>query len=299
VRDDTVIHVQDNVVQDRRNDMTKDSANKEEVVEFFEGLEEDKVKTLGLDKIDLTQNEFEFRLSTRFNDLVESIKEDGQQFPVIVRVIPNTTPKMYQLVSGFRRVRALDKLGIPDVKAIVRVLDDDMAYKISFMENEKRKNLTGVDKAHAIAKLRCLGKTNTQIKELYGIGDKQLSRYEKVGKFPEILKRAISDGKIQTSHGLLLAQANEQHEGKVDLKDLVQQIAEGELTVRQLARLLNKTKLGRVAKKARYFEKQKGGGFRLYPMSFDPKTTNEATKAKFIAVLKEAVGVLEQKANDS
>jgi ParB/RepB/Spo0J family partition protein len=271
--------------------MGKDSS--EEVIEYYEGLEEDKVKTLDIDKIDLTKNEFEFRLTTRFGDLVESIQANGQQFPVVVRLIPDTTPKKYQLISGFRRVRALSELKIPEVKAIVRDLDDDTAYKISFMENEKRKSLTGVDKAHAIAKLRVLGKTNTQIKELYGIGDKQLSRYEKVGKFPEILKRAISDGKIQTSHGLLLAQAHEQHGDKVDLKGLVEQIAEGELTVRQLARLLNKTKLGRVAKKARYFEKQRGGGFRLYPMRFDPKNTDEATKAKLLGVLKEAVKALE------
>jgi len=267
--------------------------NDDDTIEYYEGLEVDKVKTLSLDKIDLSQNEFEFRVSPRFNDLVESIKETGQQFPIVVRLIPDTTPKQYQIISGFRRVRALNKLGIPEVKAIVRDLDDEMAYKISFLENEKRKSLTGVDKAHAIARLEYLGKKPKEVQEIYGIGEKQYQRYKKVGSFPKVLKDAIADAKIQTTHGLLLAQACEQHGDRVDLKALVEQIAEEEMTVRQLARLLNKKKLGRVAKKARYFESMKGGGFRLYPMRFDPSTTDDATKGKLLAVLKEAVAVLE------
>jgi ParB/RepB/Spo0J family partition protein len=273
----------------------KKEAPAEEVVEYWPGLEEDKVKTLPLDKIDLSVNDFEFRLTTRFKDLVESIRENGQHFPIIVRVIPDTSPKKYEVVSGYRRVRALTELSIPEVKAIVRDLDDDTAYKISFMENEKRKNLTGVDKAHAIAKLRVLGKTTEEILDIYGIGQKQLERYEKVASFPRALKDAIADERIKTSHGLLLAQAREQHGEKVKLEEWIRRIEEDDLTVRKLQRALNKA-FGKPKKKARYYERDtKTGGFRLYPMRFDPKTTDEATKAKLLSVLKEALGVLEGK----
>ena len=264
----------------------------EDTIEYWPGMEEDKVKTLPIDKIDLTKNEFEFRLTTRFNDLVESIRDNGQQFPVIMRVIPDTSPKMYEVISGFRRVRALTKLGIPEVKAIVRELDDDLAYKISFMENEMRKNLTGVDKAHAIAKLRVLGKSTEEIYEIYGIGEKQLGRYEKVGKFPKLLQDAISDGRIQTSHGLLLAQSREKHGDKVTMGGWVKRIEKDALTVRQLQRALNK-EFGKPKKKVRYFESQKGGGFRLYPMSFDPKKTDDATREMMRERLREALGLLE------
>jgi ParB/RepB/Spo0J family partition protein len=264
-----------------------------EKLAFVQGFEGGTLKDIRLDKLDLEFNDLEFRVAPRVGDLVEDIGRNGQQFPIIVRGIAETYT--YQIVSGYRRVRAIKALGWDTVKAIVRDdLDDDAAYRVSFLENEKRKNLTGVDKAHAISRLELMGKTAGQIQEIYGIKDRQYKRYKKVGTFPKVLKDAISDGTIQTTHGLLLAQAHEQHGDKVDLKALVEQIAEGELTVRQLARLLKKEKLGRVAKKARYFEK-KGGGFRLYPMRFDPKTTDEATKAKLLEVLKEAVGVLEKK----
>jgi ParB family chromosome partitioning protein len=242
----------------------------------------------------LHQNDLEFRVSPRVGDLIEDIGRNGQQFPIIVRPLEG---RGYEVVSGYRRVRAIQALGWDTVKAIVRddLQDEDMAYKISFLENEKRKSLTGVDKAHAIAKLEFLGKKPKEVQEIYGIKERQYERYKKVGKFPDVLKRAIADEKIQTTHGLLLAQAHEQHGDKVDLKALVEEIVEGSLTVRQLARLLNKKKFGRVAKKARYFEKQKSGNYRLYPMSFNPKTTDEATKKKLLEVLKEAVGVLEGK----
>jgi ParB-like chromosome segregation protein Spo0J len=265
-----------------------------ELPEFVEGFPGGTIRDIKIDKLDLAYNELEFRVAPRVGDLVEDIGRNGQQFPIIVRGIEGTYN--YQIVSGYRRVRAIKALGWDTVKAIVRDdLDDVAAYKVSFLENEKRKSLTGVDKAHAIAKLELTGKSPKMVQFIFGIKERQYERYKKVGKFPDVLKKAITDGKIQTTHGLFLAQAHEQHGDRVDLNGLVQQIAEGELTVRQLARLLNKTKLGRVAKKARYFEKQKGGGFRLYPMRFDPKTTDEATKTKLLEVLKEAVSALEEK----
>jgi ParB family transcriptional regulator, chromosome partitioning protein len=259
---------------------------------FVQGFEGGALKDVKLDKLRLEYHDLEFRVAPRVGDLVEDIRKNGQQFPIIVRPLED---KGYEVISGYRRVRAIKELGWETVKAIVRddLQNEDKAYRISFLENEKRKSLTGVDKAHAIARLELRGKSPAQIQEIYGIKERQYERYKKVGTFPDVLKEAISAGTIQTTHGLLLAQAHEQHGDKVDLKGLVEQIAEGELTVRQLARLLNKTKLGRVAKKARYFESTKDGGFRLYPMRFDPKTTDEATKAKLLEVLKEAVGVIE------
>ena len=272
---------------------TRKKRVEKEMPEFVQGFEGGSLRDLKIKSLALNQNDLEFRVSPRVGDLIESIKKNGQQFPILVRPLEG---RGYEIVSGYRRVRAIQALGWDTVKAIVRddLANDEDAYRISFLENEKRKNLTGVDKAHAIAKLELTGKSPKMVQFIFGIGEKQYGRYKKVGTFPKVLKDAISEGTIQTTHGLLLAQAHEQHGDRVDLKGFVEQIGEGELTVRQLARLLKKKKLGRVAKKARYFEK-KGGGFRLYPMRFDPKTTDEDTKTKLLAVLREALGVLEGK----
>lgn len=266
-------------------------AKRDVTPEPVKGIPKSEICELKIEELDLELNDLEFRIAPRMGDLVEDIGRNGQQFPIIVRRIARS--KLYQIVSGYRRVRAVKKLGWPTVKAIVRDdLDDDAAYRVSFLENERRKSLTALDKAHAIAKLRLLGKTTAQIRDLYGIGERQFQRYEQVGTFPKALRDAIGEQKIQTSHGLLLAQAADRHGDKIDLSAWVERIVKQELTVRQLARALNR-EFRRAKKKVRYLERQ-GRGFRLYPMRFDPKNTDEAARVKMIETLKSAVEMLEQ-----
>ena len=260
---------------------------------FVDGLAEGyKIQNIAIDRLDFDDTELEFRVDRKIKDLVEDIGKNGQQFPVILR--PYEGSRKFQIVSGFRRSRAILELGWDTVKAIVRTdLDDDMAFRVSYLENEKRKNLTGVDKAHAIVKLRIKGKSDEEISEIYGIGQRQLERYKKVSTFPDTLKSAISEGEILTTHGLALMKVIDAHGDKVHAAEWVKRTFEEGLSVRQLTRELNK-EFGKVRKPKRYFEKSKGGGFRLYPMRFDPKTTDDETKAKMLDKLRAAIELLEK-----
>jgi len=245
---------------------------------------------LRLDQIDLTRNAFEFRVDPRVDDLVEDFDRHGQQFAIVVRPIKGSTK--HEVVAGFRRTRAQLERGAATVKAIVRNdLDDDAAYSLSFTENERRQSLTALDKAHAIAKLRLLGKTATQIKSLYGLGDKQLTRYEKVVSFPKVLRDAVAAQRIASTHALLLAQAHEQHADEIVLKSWVEHVVEQELSVRQLCSVL-RAKFGGAKKKTRYLERGKGGAFRLFPMRFDPKTTEDSARKKMLEALTTAIAAL-------
>jgi len=261
-----------------------------EKVPFVSGIPEGTVVEVHLEEIDLDNTELEFRVDQKLKDLVEDIKVNGQQFPVILRKVEGKDK--YQLVSGFRRCRTLQLLEWPTVKAIVRDdLDDDDAFRISFMENEKRKNYTGVDKANAIAKLRLRGKSDEEIQGIYGIGSRQIERYKQVSTFPPALREAISDSRILTTHGLALMKALNAHGDKVVLTDWIGLVEAEVLSVRKLTRLLN-TRFGKPNTKKRYFEKQKDGGFRLYPMRFDPKSTTSADKRAMIARLEKALDLL-------
>lgn len=267
------------------------------VIPFVDGIPDGEVVEVELASIDLEDTEFEFRVDHKIKDLVDDLQQNGQQFPVILR--PGVEEGKYQLVSGFRRCRALVALEWPTVKAIVRHdLDDDKAFAISFLENDKRKSLTGVDKAHAIVKLRLKGKSDDEIMAIYGIGDKQLDRYKKVSTFPDVLKGAISDGKIATTHGLALNRAFEAHGNKMNLEAWIQRVFEEELSVRKLTRDLN-AEFGKPKKQKRYMDRKGERGFRLYPMLFDPEKTHGATKKKMIGVLQEALAKLEGKTSGS
>jgi ParB family transcriptional regulator, chromosome partitioning protein len=78
--------------------------------------------------------------------LMASLRDYGQQVPVLVRPHP-ATPGRYQIVYGRRRVLALRDLG-QAVKALVRDLDDLGLVLAQGQENTARRDLSFIEKAN-------------------------------------------------------------------------------------------------------------------------------------------------------
>ncbi|UOA28884.1 plasmid partitioning protein RepB [Pseudosulfitobacter sp. DSM 107133] len=78
--------------------------------------------------------------------LIQSIRDHGQQVPVLLRFNPNYEGR-YQVVYGRRRVAALKALGQP-VKALIRNLDDKALVLAQGQENTARKELSFIEKAN-------------------------------------------------------------------------------------------------------------------------------------------------------
>jgi ParB family chromosome partitioning protein len=78
-----------------------------------------------------------------FDSLLESIRQDGQHVPVLLR--PKADDR-FEIVYGSRRVRAAAALGIK-VKSLVRDLSNDEATIAQGIENNERKNTTFIEKA--------------------------------------------------------------------------------------------------------------------------------------------------------
>jgi len=78
--------------------------------------------------------------------LIASIRDHGQQVPVLVRPHPNE-PERYQIVYGRRRVAALRDLRQP-VKALIRDLDDAALIIAQGQENAARKDLSFIEKVN-------------------------------------------------------------------------------------------------------------------------------------------------------
>lgn len=87
--------------------------------------------------------------------LVASIREYGQQVPVLLRINPNS-PERYQIVYGRRRVAAMRQLELP-VKALIRELDDRALVLAQGQENTARKDLTFIEKANFARQMRDAG----------------------------------------------------------------------------------------------------------------------------------------------
>lgn len=78
--------------------------------------------------------------------LTESIQEYGVITPVVVR--PQETGG-YEIISGHRRIKACEKVGIDTVPAFVRDMDRDAAIIALVDSNLHREHILPSEKAHA------------------------------------------------------------------------------------------------------------------------------------------------------
>lgn len=112
--------------------------------------------------------------------LAGSIKEHGQQVPIMVRPIADK-PGHYQIVYGRRRLRALRTLGLP-AKALVRGLSDEEAILAQGQENSERLDPSFIEKALFAAELLDSGYEQPVILDALAIDKPMLSRMTKVAR---------------------------------------------------------------------------------------------------------------------
>jgi len=103
-----------------------------------------KIKISDID--DFKNHPYKVELGDELNDLVESIKLNGLLVPIVVRRKEND---MYQLLSGHRRKNVYEILGIEEIDAIVKDLNDDEAIIFMVDSNMYREKLLPSEKAFA------------------------------------------------------------------------------------------------------------------------------------------------------
>lgn len=125
--------------------------------------------------------------------LMASIRDYGQQVPVLVRPHPET-PGRFQIVYGRRRVLALRALGQP-VKALIRDLDDRELVIAQGQENAARRDLSFIEKANFARQLRDAGYDRKIVCDALHIDKTALSRMLSVAdRLPPEVLRAIGSG---------------------------------------------------------------------------------------------------------
>lgn len=256
-------------------------------VEEVAGATSPGVTEIPLQAIDLDNTQFEYRLDPGLELLIDSIKKDGQQIPVIVRGIKPP----YQLICGFRRTRSIKAIGGQVVKAIILPeISDEKAHRLSVIENEERKSLTDLDRANACKRLQDEGKTQEEIGRIMNRSAMQISRYLSLLTLqPEIIE-ALRSGKIETGHALELRAVSGSN---IDVKSLIEEITTKTLSVRDLQRRLkNVAKTRPERKRETPFFKRTKEGFKLMGFSYRRDLPLDE-KQKAIQALKEALALLE------
>ncbi|MCB1832596.1 MAG: ParB/RepB/Spo0J family partition protein [Geminicoccaceae bacterium] len=127
-----------------------------------------------------------------FETLVESIRDNGQDQPILVRPHPEETDR-FQIAYGRRRREACRRLGRP-VRALVRPLDDDELLRLMIRENEEREDLSLYERARF---MRFLGETEKlsvrQLGKRMGLSAGYVSRLLRLPELPAPLLSLIGD----------------------------------------------------------------------------------------------------------
>ncbi|KMK64773.1 ParB/RepB/Spo0J family partition protein [Puniceibacterium sp. IMCC21224] len=118
------------------------------------------------------------------DSLVESIRANGQQIPILVRVVQGDKP--YEIVVGRRRLAAHRRLGQPRIKAFVAKLDDREAFIAQGIENSARLETSYIERARAAAQGVDAGYDQKDIAEFLNISRTLISfmikSYQAVGE---------------------------------------------------------------------------------------------------------------------
>lgn len=86
-----------------------------------------------------------------FKGFVDSIRDEGQQTPILVRPHPDV-PQKYQVAFGHRRLRAASALG-RSVRAVVREMTDQELVVAQGQENNERQDLSYIEKVRFAQRL--------------------------------------------------------------------------------------------------------------------------------------------------
>ena len=157
------------------------------------------------------------------DNLVSSIKRHGLLSPDLLRPLQGGR---YELISGQRRYRAHELLGMDTIKALIVQdgMDDYKAKMISLTENVVRKDMKDADIIDSIDYLLDKYDSIPAVAEELGMGQDTVRRYVKKRKLPESVKKAIENNEYSTQQALRALRALGGNESTVE-PDLLHETA--------------------------------------------------------------------------
>ncbi|KAB2662097.1 plasmid partitioning protein RepB [Brucella tritici] len=129
-----------------------------------------------------------------YRELLEAIRERGQDSPILVRPHPETSDR-YMIVFGHRRARVARELGIK-VKAVIKPLADLEHILSQGQENSARANLSFIERVFFAARLEALGFEREAIQAALTVDYQTLSKMLTIPKaIPEHILLAVGPAK--------------------------------------------------------------------------------------------------------
>lgn len=145
---------------------------------------------------------------TKFDDealaeLADSIRQLGVIQPVTVK---KSDDGRYMIISGERRWRASQIVGLETLPAYIREADDESLHAMALVENIQRQDLNAIEIALGMQRLidEC-GLTQEQMADRVGKKRSTVSNYMRLLNLPGEVQLALKEGLITMGHAKAIA----------------------------------------------------------------------------------------------
>lgn len=168
-------------------------------------------------------------------NLSDSIKENGVLQPIIVREVDDGS---YEVIAGERRWRAAIDAKLTHIPVVIKNVDEQTVLAFSLIENIQREALNPIEEAFAYKRLSDEFKLkHNEIAEKVGRSRATVSNIMRLLELAEPIKTMLLSKKLEMGHArALVVLAPEEQEY------IAQKIVEGNLSVRDTEKLVNKMK---------------------------------------------------------
>ena len=138
----------------------------------------------------------------QLESLADSIRAQGVVQPIVVRPVAGGR---YEIVAGERRWRAAQKVGLKNIPAVVRTMEDRAAMAVALVENIQRADLNPLEEATALKRLIDeVGLTHEQTAEAVGRSRVQVTNLLRLFELNEDVQALLRTGKLSLGHAKVL-----------------------------------------------------------------------------------------------
>ncbi|WP_373713008.1 ParB/RepB/Spo0J family partition protein [Streptococcus sp.] len=198
---------------------------------------------------EITPNPYQPRIhfeEEKLEELAQSIRANGLIQPLIVR---KSAIIGYELLAGERRLRASQLAGLTKVPVIIKELsDEDMLYQ-SIIENLQRADLNPIEEATSYKKLLDKGLTHEEMARIMGKSRPYISNSLRLLNLSDKLQQSVASNQLSQGHARLLVPLSAE-----DQESWLQQILEGDMSVRSLEEALTLKKTRKKEKKNTFIQ---------------------------------------------
>ena len=181
----------------------------------------DTIHLVSVHSIHIPEDPDRFRPGTlSIDELAASIHEFGLLQPIIVASVNDSSS--FHLVAGHRRLLACLALGHTTIDAKIIDLPDDQGSSIRLTENIQREDLSPLEEAVAVSRLReALSLTQEDIAQHLGKGVSWVKKREALLRLPDDVMDSLQEGQVNPSVALELGRIDDDHVRKYYLQSAI------------------------------------------------------------------------------